>query len=1202
MRGKGGTGGVLFVDHLPVGSGELSFGDLGSRIVEDHHGSLLERNELATGLEFVAVFDAVADAVCAAIALHREALAVEPSCQPRCGVSFGEYEGNDRGGYGSVIIEAVRLQHRAQGKIALSDAAKAQLPGEFHDHLTDEGWWELKGFDEPVAVHSLAGVPTADLRGLGHPASVVMSVDIVGSTELLGRLGRDGAIALHHDFFSLLAEAGLSHEGDGETSDPPSGDGAGPVVVLDRRGDGAIFNVATASGAIQRGLRFQAALKRYGWRSDAVAPFAVRIGIVAGSRPIAELEAEAVALESASSPGEVWVDDTVVYLARDLMHVDFAALENESSTNSGSWFRAVPHRDDSVLGLPAPLEARRAIPLVGRDREVAELTDRWQRTRSGVASFAAVVGESGIGKTRLVAEFAARAAEQGAHVLFGWNEDEWQEPFGPFFEALNDSEGDGSELRRFAAAMASDSGGGDRSAFFRKVGDQLRALELVRPVVLVLDDLHWATPATLSLLRHVMRDLADERLFVVATYRPIEAEANDAVQEFEAELRRGSASLARVDVAGVSLAAVTSMLSEYLGADSHAPASSDLARRIHAETGGSPFFARELLTHMASGGTLSTLGSAAGPVDLAQLPVPDSLRDVVRQRVEDVDTDALTVLTHAAVVGERFSIEVLAELLGTRIDNVLDVVERAEQAALVVEADRSREYRFAHAIVRSTLLDGLSSTRRSLVHERLGLVFEDLPGDHLDELTYHWQQAGGSRGPLKSAEYLRLAAARDAAALDWESAASRYRILLEMLAETAGHSELLIESWLGLGHVLRSLGDPDYIDAMKTAGRLARSIGDHDLLARAAIGSMKPGSWFANANETDELIIGFCEEAAQGLNPLDPQRVRLLAILATSLAFEDGRDRREAYAREAVSLSRSMGDSALLASALVAEHLALWDPSTFVRRGEIATELARLATRLDDHEVAFLAGFFRTSWLLEQGLVAQARDGLATLEAPIDKTGNFWFRFLVDRMHLGIDIAAGQGDNDTLKQAVDALFESAASTQADAPGTWAAQLGGVAINEERFGTMAESLKGAAERSQGQGIWSYAYVLALLEGDEVDLARTAAHGLKEPNLDFMWLVSMQFLADIGYRLSDVEISTRAFEALLPYRDRLGVVASGTLTYDFVATSLGAAALGMGKPDLAVPFLQQAIDHARREGLCHPERRSANLLSEATAPSM
>ncbi len=1185
MLGGSRTGGVLFADRLPLTVGDESFGPVGRAIVEARGGVVLEHKELAAGTEFVAAFDVVAEAVAAAIDIRRLALAEEPLGQSRFGVGFGEYLVSDRGGFGSVIIETVRIQHQSDALIALSEQAMRQLPAEVCRHLEAEGYWHLKGFDEPVAVHSVRGTPELAAPGSWDPVSVVMSVDIVGSTALLGRIGGEAAVALHRDFLTMLTSVGLAGGPDERT------------VVRDQRGDGAIIELPSATDAIDRALRLQAAVRSYAWRDDAIAPFEVRIGIAAGSRPVDLLEVEAVRLESEAGPNQLYVDATVAYLARDLTHLRVHRVGEDPEM-----LRAESGLYETRLQLPPSLRSRLGTPLVGRDLELSELIERWNRTTSGAASFAAVVGESGIGKTRLVAEFAHAAAQRGARVLFGWSEAEWQEPFGPFFEALTFPGVDGSELRRFAASMSTDSGlsnARDRVMFFDQVCGELWTLTKERPVVLVLDDLHWASAATMSLLAHVMRELADERLFVVGTYRPTEVAEAGPVHDFEAELRRRVPPPARLEVGGLSNDAVASLLSEYVDADTLGTNGEELARRLHLETGGSPFFTRELLSHLATGGALSQLDQTTGDRSLGSaLPIPDSLRDVVGQRVALLDDDAPSVLAHASVIGERFSLEVLALLVGADMEILLELMERAEQASLLVEADRPREYRFAHAIVRSTLLDGLSRTRRSVVHERLGVLFEELPGDNLDQLTYHWQQVGGVRGPLKAAEYLQLAASRDAQSLDWERAASRYRTLLELVGQRPDSRELLIETWLGLGYVLRALGDPEYLDAMRTAGRLARSAGNHELLAQAAIGSMKPGSWFANANETDELIIGFCEEAAQGLNPIDPLRLRVLSILATSLAFEDGRDRRESYANEAVEVGRALGDSGLLAGALVAEHLALWDPTTFDRRGEIAIELDRLARRRDDQEIGFLAGFFRASWLLEQGRVAETKKVLATLEEPIAQTGNFWFRFLVDRMTVGLGIASGEAG---MSEAVDELFERAAATQADAPGTWAAQLGGLAINDGRFGTMVDSLRGASERSQGQGIWSYAFVVALIHAGEIDLGRAAAAELKEPNLDFMWLVSMQFLAEIGYGLNDIERSTHAYEALLPYRGRLGVIASGTLTYDYVSTSLGTAALGMGRADLAMPLLEEARTDAEREGLLHPMLRSEKLLVQARALS-
>jgi len=1045
--------------------------------------------------------------------------------------------------------------------------------------------WALKGLGEHVHVVQA----TAPVRvEAAHRAA--LAIDMVESTQLLARLGDTESLRLRRLFEQIAANSQREHGG----------------TLVDQRGDGVVLDFCSVSAALGAACHVVSAVRRASLRVDVDDAFDVRAAVAC--QPGGAAATTVTTLVDLGEPGQVLTDTTAHRYSRD------------------SGFEFDPFgRDYSVLRVPtADLDVPRALTtvgaFVGRDSSLQQLEQAWRHAASGQLIVAEVTGEPGMGKTRLVSEFAARAASQGAAVLFGGCDPELDIPYGPLIDALThaaesepafaqiiDGErGSSDSVLRAAAPTVNDlattelltawPNESDREIVFGRFAQAVAAMAEQRPIVLVLEDLHWANASTLLVLRHMVMAAPTSRLLIIGTYRPTEVGRGHPLLDLQAEFLRLGTQRHTIDLSPLVVGEIVELVQAQLHGRADASAI-ELIQRVHQETSGSPFYAQELLRSLIAAGALvsaDNVVSATGSIDA--LPIPDTVRGVVSGRLNQLDDDVYRLLSLGAVAGPQFSLDVASHALGHPFSNVVDLAEAAEQVALVAEGDQPRTYAFNHAIVRSALLDDLSATRLAAAHEALALAHEQMPGERTDALARHWSQAAGPTADERAVTYLGLAADRDVAALAWEAAIIRYRLILDRLnATSAPASEQLTLAWLGLGAAMRAVGDADYLDAVIHAGRGARQIQRADLLARAAIGSMKPGAWFANANETNDVIIGFCEDALQGLDDDDPMRVQVLSIMATSLAFEADRGRRVDLVDEAVRLARALGDPVVLASALIAEHLALWDPTTLDRRVDIAEELGQIARRRDEPEIEFLSGFFQASALLETCQVKEVRAQLDRLAPLIERTGNFWFYFLVERMRIGLDIAQSVPDSRT---AVDALFEESAASQADAGGTWAAQHGGIAIHEGRFGEMADSLRSASAGRQGQGIWSNALVIALIERGEHAKAEELAAQLKKPNVDFMWLVSMQMRAEVGYGLRDRQLCLDAIEELLPFRDRLGVIASGTLTYGLVATSLGEAALGAGDHDLAVDVLTQAVSVAKEIEAPFFAAKSARLLAEAT----
>ena len=390
--------------------------------------------------------------------------------------------------------------------------------------------------------------------------------------------------------------------------------------------------------------------------------------------------------------------------------------------------------------------------------------------------------------------------------------------------------------------------------------------------MLVLEDLQWATPPTLLLLRHLVQHLGDARLLILGTYRDEEVTNNPTLRDLIAEIH-ASGSASKLELHALDADDVSEMVTTLVPS---APAEnvSVLAQRVRDESAGNAFFVCEVLDHLAGNGQLERLVTD-GQIG-ERLPIPDSVRDVVGQRLGRLSPDAEDLLTTAAVIGLAFDLTLLAEVVGRPTEQVLEQIEHFERAALVNEIDAGR-YSFSHAIVRMTLLERLSATRQALAHRRVAEAIEVVGGGRDDELSHHWHLAGEE---AKSFAYLESAAARDYAALAYESAAERYQQVIDFAERAGGDPAMEARSWLGLGLATRALGQADYFLAVEHAGRLARKLRDADLMADAATCSIHTSSFFNIAGRTETGLVELCEDALAlvdvggsppGAHPVDPR-------------------------------------------------------------------------------------------------------------------------------------------------------------------------------------------------------------------------------------------------------------------------------------------------------------------------------------------
>ena len=456
---------------------------------------------------------------------------------------------------------------------------------------------------------------------------------------------------------------------------------------------------------------------------------------------------------------------------------------------------AKPTRTLAAFSIPRPplLErTSRESAFVGRERERGRLGEAWALAKGGRRHLCLMAGEPGIGKTRLSLEFARQCADENAIVLVGRCDEEALVPYQPFVEAIGWYARTAPEAALRATIPAN--GGGDLATFapeflarlpnlpaptpmnaagqryrlFESVSALLSAISSGAPVLVLIDDLHWADKPTLSLLRHVVRGSEPAALLLIGTYRDSEVVAGHPLGELLADLRREPA-VTRVVVAGLEPGEAGTLIA----ALSAATVPSRLAQQVVESTGGNPFFVSEMARH------LNETGSGSG--------LPEGIRDVILRRVSRLSDACARALTLAAVVGREFDLDLLEGFADIPENDLLDSIDEARRAQLIDEAvGKPGRYSFHHALIRNALYESMASTRRVRIHRRVAEALEKLTAANsadppLADLAYHFTQAANPAVADRAADYATRAADRMASAHAHEEAARFYDYALQAL-------------------------------------------------------------------------------------------------------------------------------------------------------------------------------------------------------------------------------------------------------------------------------------------------------------------------------------------------------------------------------------------------------------------------------------
>ena len=1026
----------------------------------------------------------------------------------------------------------------------------------------------------------------------------VLFTDMVGSTALASGLAPDTADELRRGHFSVLRQAVVEAGG----------------TEVKNLGDGLMVVFASTSAALSCAVGMQQGIERDNRSREQTV--GLRVGLSGGEVTREEGDyfgdpvIEAARLCASCEGGQILAADVVRAMAgRRSRHecnpvgpLALKGMPDPVETVEVRW-EPLSGTATNAVPLPARLSVRPAVGVVGREAEMATMSDAFKRVAAGEGREVVLIsGEAGLGKTTLVAETARAAFDAGACVLFGHCEEYLATPYQLFAEALGHYvthateaqllahvEAHGSELARLVPALASRLPGlppsratdadTERYLLFAAVVGLLAAVSEDQPVVLVLDDLQWADKGSLQLLRHLTAAEQSMRVVVLGPYRDSELSRSHPLLDTLAALHR-QRGVSRIELAGLGDTGVMEFMEAAAG---HAldDAGVGLAHAVHRETDGNPFFVSEVLRHLSETGAIyqDATGRWLAEDSLEQMALPDSVRVVIGARVGRLGQDAGRVLSLAAVIGRDFDLDVLARATNISEDELLDILEAATAASLVRElADSPGRYNFAHALIQHTLYEDLGPSRRVRAHRVVAEALEDLcgdrPGTRVGELARHWFSATKPIDLAKAISYSRQAGDAALSALAPADALRYYAQALDLYPQADDPDPVLgLDLAIGLGTAQRQTGDPAFRDTLLDAARRAADLGDTERLVAAALANNR--GFFSSVGVIDADKVQILEIALARLPARHPARALVLASLCAELTFGSALERLQTLADEALAIAQSSGDDATIVRVINQISYPLYVPPLIAQSlARTADALAR-AERIGDPVMLFWAARYRAHAAGRAGDIDEMDRSIETMRSSVEKLDQPTLNWTHTYLRAARALIAGDADR-AEHLATEALQIGTDGGQPDAGAIFGAQLMSVSIQRGTVGELVPLIEQVAADNPGVPAFVAALTMAHAEADRTDDARRlldefATAGFDLP-MDAAWLTGMALYAVAAVACGDPKYAGPLFDRLSPWAGQ--VVYNGATTDGPVSLYVGGLATVLGRHDEADIYFTQA----------------------------
>ncbi len=822
---------------------------------------------------------------------------------------------------------------------------------------------------------------------------------------------------------------------------------------------------------------------------------------------------------------------------------------------------------------PTPALFGRSAALAGAERLVEEVS-------AGRGRVVLVSGEPGIGKSRFCEAVVSTAEARGFRVGRGGWEPEGGPPLWGWSRAVRQVT-DGTGVLAVGQTDAA-------SASFQQADALLESLAGGPPTVIVLDDLHWADAESLRLLRRVATGLGDVPLLLVLATRDAPSEVGPVLADTLALLARLGTH--RVDLTGLDARDVRDWVSFHHGL----AVTAEVTDRIIERTGGNPFFVTELVRLLVAEGVLND------PDARSWGSVPTGVRDVVRQRLAQVDTDSARVAGTAAVAGREFEVAVVAAAAGVGLDDALEHLEPLLMMGLLDEVGPGRA-RFSHALVRDAVHDSLPPAVRARTHAAVAAALEahhqGRVHEHSAELAEHYRLAGPAHA--RSAWLFAVDAAERAAARSAHDESLRLSVsalALQAADPEAGPAERE-RVLLARARALVWLARP--LEAWAPASDAARSAlarGDAVAAGAALLVVAENLVWgWRGTPDWDDAAIALWAQVRERVGDADAfLHAHLTAALAFELFLKPGaHDEATRLAEEAIAEARTAtADPVRRLRVLQLATTAMLGPRQLVRRQALWDEVIELATAAGDQAALATTLCSRASDRAMLGLLDEARsDVLRSHELarrhqlPQHLLVSGWVRSMLLQV---------EGRLDEAERALEDLIAFQATLAMAGQGIELAQLFTLRDLQGRLPELAPLLAGAVEHHPGN---RDLHALALVADGRLDEARLrlGAYAEQPPvHEDYMWVGLTVVRGRVWAALGDQEAIADLRARLAPYADWFG----GTIAVTFqgsVHLVLGELALAAGDRDAAADHLARAREAHERLGLDLWVRRTDALVA-------
>jgi DNA-binding CsgD family transcriptional regulator/tetratricopeptide (TPR) repeat protein len=801
---------------------------------------------------------------------------------------------------------------------------------------------------------------------------------------------------------------------------------------------------------------------------------------------------------------------------------------------------------------------------VGRESELAALADLLGRMAGGHGAIAVLAGEPGIGKSHTAQTLARRAA--GARVLWGrCNEEPGAPPYWPWLQIMRvwlESHDDDAlramltavapiaevlpEIRRRlgdqAPLLPTSNPLQQRFRLFDAIASFWRLAAASEPLLLIIDNLHWADASSLRLLEFLAPEIADNRILLLATYRDIELNRRHPLSVTLGDLARYG-HFHRLRLAGLTRRETEALIAQS-GGTGFTPA---LLDAIYDQTEGNPLFVAETTRLLIQEGVLgrSTPARPAEPCAVPGIRIPEGVKEVIGRRLNRLSPPTNLVLERAALIGRTFDLQllrrVLDEPLASRIQNTIG---EALRARIVEPEERPGWFQFSHAVIRETLYDEIAIPTRSGLHLRVAQAIESLYGDdadrHLPALAHHYTRALPGADAARAADIARRAAERATGLLAHEEAARYYRLALQAAGMTSACDPALNCRLLNaLGESLTLAGE--YLQArgaFEQAMSLAREAKAIDGMTSAALG-FERATWAPGL--PGQTAARLLREALAAQDSGDSTtKAELLSSLARALIFSGEDVQAEIVHEQAVAMARRSGDTGTLISTLVSTLSTRWQPERSAQRLRNIEEALRLAESSDNVLRALDAQAWHLFELMELGDLSTWRARLEQFERRAAELQQPFERYVAATSRATFALMEGRFD------AAGRLIEQALQIGRrmpglDAPGVYGMQMFTLRCEQGRLRELAPLVRSFVNAMPKASTWRPGLALLYSEIGLLDEARSEFEELAVDRFaivrhDALRAASLAYLAQVCARLDDKDRADALYSMLLPYDGR------------------------------------------------------------------